>query len=102
MAHKIWDRNDAIRVKVTFKDTSGLTVDPTTVTFKYIKPDSVAIVTKVYLTDAEVIRQTKGIFYIDLIVDVEGIWRWRWEATGAAVAADEGSFGVKDSEFYAA
>lgn len=41
-----------------------------------------------------------SIYYVDLTLNVEGVWHYRFEGAGSLVAADEGYLLVKDSIFY--
>lgn len=40
-----------------------------------------------------------GVYYYDLLLDATGPWEWRWESSGAVVAADEGKVVVRTSPF---
>ena len=90
-------RSSEPRLKATFKDANGTDVDPTTVTVKYEKPDGTEV-TKVYLTDAEVIKDSTGHYHIDVDADQSGVWHFRWESSTPQTAAEE-IFTVKDTVF---
>ena len=93
-----YDEGDLIRLSAAFTDLNDAAVDPTTVTVKHKTPDG-TITTKVYLTDAEVIKDSTGNYHIDVSVATYGVWRYRWIGTGAAQAAAEAEFLVAQSEF---
>ncbi|MEK9736192.1 MAG: hypothetical protein VW239_02585 [Candidatus Nanopelagicales bacterium] len=94
-----YEQGSLVRATATFVNASDVNTDPTTVTVKY-RVGSDAAVSKVYGTDAEVIKSATGIYYIDLTVGTsDGTWYVRWEGTGDVVAAVEASFGVKQSQF---
>lgn len=68
--------------------------DPDTVRFIVEKPDGSKTVL-VFGVDAELKRASLGKFFIDLLLDLAGTWKWRWEATLAGFGwADQGSFYV--------
>ena len=92
---KTYDVGDAIRLSAVFYDEDGAAVDPTTVTLK-VKDLVPATTSYVYLTDAEVIKDRVGHYHADLVITGagDGYWHFRWEGTGAAVAAVEEKFKV--------
>lgn len=85
-----------VRCKVNFKANGTLT-DPTTVRCK-VKDPSGTITTYVYGTDAELVKESTGVYYVDVVTDEEREWRFRFEGTGTCTAVEESSFGVY-SEF---
>jgi len=102
MSHKAWDRGDSVRLTANFRDYAGALADPTQVFFKYMQPDSATPIVLEEGVDAALVKTSTGIFYVNLSVAIEGIWRWRFEGIGVVVAASEGTLAVKDSQFYAA
>jgi hypothetical protein len=83
----------------TFKNDDGELVDPTTVIVTYRKGRSAAEVTKTFPTNAEVVRESLGVFYILIDQDQGGYWYARFEGTGALVAAQEIEWEVAVSAF---
>lgn len=94
-----YDYGDQVRVTCTFTDLNGSAADPTGITFKWKTPEGTAS-SYVYGTDAELVKSATGIYYVDLPLNVEGVWHYRFEGTGSLVAADEGHLTVKNSVFY--
>lgn len=92
-----YDKGDRPRCQAEFKLSNVLT-DPTTVTFKYKKPDG-TIVTLVYGTDVSLVKASTGIYYVDVDIDASGQWFYRFEGTGTVKAASESKFTVRVSEF---
>lgn len=78
---------DTIRFQVTFS-LSGTNTDPTTITFRRKDPNQV-VRSYVYLTDAEIVRISAGVYRIDLLLDLPGEWWARWEGAGIAPGASE-------------
>ena len=85
------------RLSAAFKDAAGTLGDPSTVTVKYQKPDGTEV-TKVYVTDVEVVKDSVGNYHIDVSASASGVWVYRWQSTGPVTAA-EAIFTVKESEF---
>lgn len=90
------EQGSLARVSALFKNASGTLVDPSTVSFKLLKPDG-TVVTKVYLTDVELVRDSLGTFHIDVSVPDWGTWWYRWESTGQGQAAADGRLYVRNS-----
>ena len=84
---------DLVRVKVTWTDIADALVDPTTVVLKVKSPANV-ISTYTYAL-GEVVKDSTGVYHYDVATALaSGTWHYRWEAAGAAIGADEGSFYV--------
>lgn len=97
-----YDVGDRPRIYGSFKNENGAPTDPTGLTLKYKVGTSTAV-SKVYGTDVEVVKHTTGEFYLDLDITsaMNGqLIKYRWEATGAVTGADEGSFRIRQSNFY--
>lgn len=76
----------------------GSLLDPTTVKVVIKNPLSVET-TLNYGTDAELIRQSLGVYYVDVTLDTPGEWGVRFEGHGAVEAVAETSAYVKHSRF---
>lgn len=78
-----------IRIAVDFRDSGGNYVDPTAVEIRVHMPapDSATVV-------LSGIRDELGHFHADVLVDRAGTWAYRAVASGAVVAAVEGTFDV--------
>jgi len=80
--------NDRIRIRGTFKTvTTGAVIDPTTITVRIEKADG-TIVQKVYGTDVEVVKESTGVYSMELDIDLNtsGTWRYKFSGTGSAKA----------------
>lgn len=85
---KQFDIGDQPTIEASFRDTSGEPADPTTVTLTVKAPDGTE-------QDVEVTRNSLGEYSGVVEPDQSGMWRYRWAATGALVAAEEGWFYVR-------
>jgi hypothetical protein len=94
-----YDIGDQVRTSVAFTTTVGTPVDPTAVTFRLRKPSGIISIL-VYGVDAAVVKDSVGNYHVDVTVDLQGIFAYRYEGTGAAVAACEGRFVAQNSDFY--
>lgn len=88
---------ELVRVTCVFTSlTDGAAYDPATINFIYREPDE-DLVKLVYGTDAAVVRDSAGVFHIDLTVGIAGVWRYRWESGADKVGIAEGQISVKAS-----
>ena len=84
----------AVTMTGTFKTSSGDFVDPTNVRLLY-KPSGGAVTVK-STTAAELTHPSTGVytFWVATLTSQVGEWAYRFEGTGAAVAAGENEFSV--------
>ena len=91
---------DLVRLSATFADSEGVPIAPTTVTCLVKLRYAMVPATTTYTHPASITSPTPGVYYVDVVPDAEGIWDYRWVATGTLTAAEEGSFNVPNSEFF--
>mgnify|MGYP001577790858 CR=1 FL=1 len=91
-----YDRGDPVRLTATFTNITGATIDPTTVTIQY-RPPLGTQVTKIYLVDPEVVKDSTGVYHIDIALVYSGLWTYRWFSTGTGQAAARGQLEVVPS-----
>lgn len=91
------------RVTVTFTDSNGDAVDPTTVTFRLMTPCHVES-SYVYGTDSELTQTATGNYQMlvpSTLLDRGGRYHYRWQTTGTGTTtALEGVFTVTSSPFF--
>lgn len=83
----VFDVGDLIRSSNRFS-VSDTDTDPDTIRV-LVKNPAGAVSVYVYGTDPEVVKSSTGNYYIDVSLSIAGIWRTRWEGTGAVVATAE-------------
>ena len=83
------------KLRVSFKDNAAVLTDPTVVTFN-MKDGAGTLLAFVNGTDAEVIKETTGIYHVLYTVIVAGRHFWGWKGTGSLIAAAETSFKVRE------
>lgn len=85
---------DVVRVSTTpgFKNAVGALVDPTAVRLVWRVFSDGARTTWVYGTDPQIARDSVGLYHADIPITLAGTYYFRWEGTGAVVAAEESSF----------
>lgn len=93
----VFDVGDLVRSSVTFTDFNGAATDPNTVTFKYEKPDGT--VTTIIYPAAGTVKDSTGVYHADVTITAAGSWWFRWNGTGAIVAATEEPVFVQPSMF---
>lgn len=90
---------DIVRVSTTpgFKDAAGVLADPTTVTLKWrVAGGATTTWTRPAAgPDTEIVKDSVGVFHADITTVAPGLHYFRWEGTGAIVAAEEGTFDVR-------
>lgn len=86
-----------VRVSVAFADSAGTATDPTAVVLKYMNPRA-EITTKTYAL-AEVTKDSTGNYHYDIDLDIAGKWWYRFNGTGALVAANEAAFTASPTVF---
>ena len=86
-----YEQDSLLRFRATFRNNDAELADPTTITLRHTEP-GVAAVNYVYGTDAEVVRESLGIFHVDYVADIVGEHKWRWLGTGAVQIAIKGGF----------
>lgn len=89
---------DPVRVSVTFKNNAGTVTDPTTVTAKVRAADG-TIATHAYPGDGTVVRDSTGVYHVDITTTAAGVWSYRFIGSGALVAANEAEFFAQPSDF---
>jgi hypothetical protein len=98
--YETYEIGQVAHLKATFKD--GLTkalADPTTVTCKVKEPDD-TVTTLVYGTDAALIKESTGVYYVDVSVDQEGMHWYAFEGDGVVESRSEKRFMVKESHVF--
>jgi hypothetical protein len=93
-----FDVGDAPRSFGEFRNFDGVLTDPQTVKVS-IKPPNSPVVTKIFGTDTEVVKDSDGLFYIDIDANAAGQWAVRWFSEGTGKAAAEMRFHVRRSDF---
>lgn len=94
-----YDLGDLVRITGTFTTAAGVATDPTAVLCTYTDPSGDAT-TLTYGTDVALVKSSTGVYYVDVNADEQGVWEYRFYATGTGQAADEGSFIVQtDTQF---
>lgn len=91
-----------IRLTGTFTNAAGERKDPTTIT---VKVQDAGGTQKTYVGEGEgVVRDSEGVYHKDIEITKPaggggGNWFYRFEGTGALIAAGETSFAVQQTVF---
>lgn len=83
-----YDIGDLARLTVTFKDIAGALTDPTAVSIVVQDPAGAET------TPGGIVHESTGIYHYDLSVLLGGVYAYRWVATGAVQAVQEGTIRV--------
>jgi hypothetical protein len=65
-----------------------------TATAIYKKPSASAPTVLTYGIDAALVKEATGKYYVDLLLDEAGLWKWRYESNGIVDSAQQDSFSV--------
>ena len=93
MALTTFKEGSQVRLTNTFKNAAGTEIDPTSVFFWWQTPAGVAT-TYTYGTNAELVRSSAGVYYVDLSLNEDGYWLWEFYSTGTGEAVDAGTIDV--------
>lgn len=90
-----------IRSKFTFYDIDGVTPrDPTDVHFKYAHSATPLVVTDLhYGVDGALVKDGTGLYHVDWLPSLGGIWFRGWYGTGSVLTSSETKIDVYDSFF---
>lgn len=89
---------DLIRISGTFTNAAGVATDPTAVFAKYKDPSG-NVTTLTYPTDAALVKDSTGVYHVDINADEWGWWYYRFYSTGTGQAANESRFEIESSSF---
>lgn len=91
----VCDIGDIAYIQNIFANSSGVAVDPTTVTL-YLADPSGSVGTYTYAA-GNIIKLATGTYYYNGTITQSGYWNARWEGAGAAVAASQGRFFARET-----
>lgn len=85
---------DVVRVSTSpgFKNAAGVLTDPTTVSLEWRVFSDDDVTTWVFPTNAEIQKDSTGLYHADIPVTKAGVHTFRWIGDGVVNAAEEGSF----------
>lgn len=95
MATNSYDVGNAVQCSAIFTSQAGVATDPTTVTLRVLPPSGPTQVFTLAL--GQVIKSSTGNFYYNFPTTIPGPHYYRYEGTGALIAAGDGSFIVTAS-----
>jgi len=92
-----YDEGETVRLGAIFK-VGLVNTDPTTVTLRVKNPaGTITVSTYGGVAPLDVLKSATGIYYKDVLMNVEGTWWYRCEGTGTAAGAAEAFVKVKAS-----
>jgi hypothetical protein len=93
MAANTYIIGNGVKLLCTFRDYAAALADPAAVTCKIKQPDE-TVVQYDYGTDAELVRDSLGIYYVEFLPSQSGAYCWRFEGTGNVTCAEEAHFTI--------
>lgn len=97
MSKNTYDIGDLVRCTGTFA-TGDTNVNPGAIFFK-VKTPSGVVTTYTYGTDVELVRDSTGVYHVDVDATEWGDYTYRFWSTGVGQAASEGQFWVRRTLF---
>lgn len=94
MTTSVHDIGDAEVITATFKNSSAINTDPTTVTFTMIEPDGTST-TYTSGVDGEITSSATGIWNVTWTFAQEGRHTVVWKGAGALIEAGATEFYIK-------
>lgn len=90
-----YDIGDLVRITGAFVNITNVPTDPTAVILRLLSPLGSSSILNYPHTPTEVSKASVGSYYYDLLITEKGIWRYRWEGTGAVQTAGENQLSVR-------
>jgi len=88
------DKNDRRRLAITFKDFADVDADPDAVAFKIVEPDGVEV-DYIYQTDAELVKDATGKYYVDYLFTKAGRHKFTFTGTGTIDSAESADIYIR-------
>lgn len=99
MALHSYQAGNQVVLSVTFTNaTTGALATPTTITCETLDP-SETVTQYTNSSTPAITNPSQGVYQLILTPTLPGVWRYRWEGTGAVVASSEAAFEVRPSAF---
>jgi hypothetical protein len=86
-----------VRIEARLRHADGSVLDPTTLDFTLRQPSG-ELVNYQYGIHSQVVKLAVGHYYVDWDANQVGVYRFRWQATGAVVASQSGAFSVRAAQ----
>ena len=83
------------RLPILIEDTAGTDADPASLAVTVLSPANVEL-SYVYGVDSEVVRDSTGNYHMDILLEVEGLYRWRTEAENPFLAREGKVLAITD------
>ena len=92
----VYDPGDSVRVSLLCANSSGVAIDPTTLTLT-VKPATSTATVYTYGTGAVIVKDSTGNYHADITVTAHygGVWYYKFTATGSYVGMAQSSFAVR-------
>jgi hypothetical protein len=88
--------NTTLRIKSRIRDFDGELVDPQSIQFEIKGPNDTSYT--VY-TIGSIVKESVGIYYIDITFDTPGRFDYSWFTYGNVTASWKGFFQVEDARY---
>jgi hypothetical protein len=93
-----YEMGQVVRATGTFKNAAGDIFDPSVVKFRVRTP--AAVVTEyIYGQNADLVKDSTGIYHFDVVLGAAGQWKYRWISTGTGATAKVVTLDVAEVDF---
>ena len=96
MSDPLYLVGESARIHVRVADISGAVIDPVSLVLR-VKTAGGAVTAYTYGMNAEVVRESTGIYHADIALPTAGQWSYRWEVAAPNAGVAEGSINVQKS-----
>lgn len=90
-----YEPGSQVTLSVAFTNAAGQPAAPTTVKLRVLDPTGA----ETDYTGDQLTNGGTGLYSAAIAVAISGNWRYRWEATGSVIAAQDGAFRVLATAF---
>lgn len=92
--------HQTIRIKARIRTVDGDLVDPQSIEFELKRPDSeVYVPYDIIGARPVIIKEEVGIYYIDIDIDIPGIWQYSWFTYGYPETSWKGFFQAENARY---
>jgi hypothetical protein len=92
------DVGDLRHLAVLFTDINGTAADPTTITFRLVRPDGTVVSYAFVDVPATIFKTGTGAYYVEYAIAVPGRHVYRWTGAGTIETAEQGEFYARRTE----
>lgn len=86
MARKVFGVGTIVRAKITFRNPDTDAVEDPVAISVAVRSPSGTVATYVYGTDAAVVKDSTGVYFVRITLSEVGTYKWKWTGTASQKA----------------